>query len=340
LKNRILIVGHGLSGAILAHTFLQKKQSVDVCEANFPYHASKIAAGLVNPFIGPKLNTPVDIEECFTEIKKFGDYFEKLGGERFYYSLPMYRVFKTSRQADFWADRSQKTPHFCERPGIINNNEASSLGIRAPYGMGLTKCLRLHIQSFIEYSKHRLMESEQWIEGPVDYDRCSYQKIIFCEGFRVMDNPWFSFIPAAPVRGEIIGVDSYLETSVSNGTWAIPISREHFMAGSTWDHEVLETGPSQKAKEQILRSLNFIKIDPGKISKQLSGVRTGTVDRNPILGSHPQNKKLFIFNGFGSRGATTIPLHAKQMVEYILNSTPLPPLVDVARFKEFRAYKK
>jgi glycine oxidase len=340
LKNKILIVGHGLSGAILAQTFLQKKQLVDVCETDLPFHASKIAAGLVNPFIGPKLNTPLAIEECFAEIKKFGDYFEKIGGDRFYHSLPMYRVFKTSKQAEFWVDRSKKTPHFCNRPGIINTQDASLLGIRAPYGMGVTKCLRLHIQSFIGYSRHRLMESGHWIKGPVDYEHCNYQKIIFCEGFRVLDNPWFSFIPVAPVRGEIIGIDSYLATSASNGTWAMPVSREHFMAGSTWDHEVLETGPSQKAKEEILRSLDFIKIDPSKITKQFSGVRTGTIDRNPILGSHPQNKKLFVFNGFGSRGATTIPLYAKQMVEYILNGIPLPLSVDIARFKECSAFNK
>ena len=340
MKNRILIVGHGLSGAILAQTFLQKNQTVDVCEADLPHHASKIAAGLVNPFIGPKLNTPLDIEKCFTEINHFGDYYEKMWGERFYHSIPMYRVFKTSKQADFWVDRSKETPHFCYRPGIINTQDASSLGIRAPYGMGVTKCLRLHIQSFIGYSRHKLMKNGQWIEGPVDYNRFDYPKIIFCEGFRVLNNPWFSFIPVAPVRGETIGIDSYLETSASNGTWAIPVSRKHFMAGSTWDHEDLETGPSQKAKEQILRSLDFLKIDPGKVSKQLSGVRTGTIDRNPILGSHPQNKQVFIFNGFGSRGATTIPLHAKQMVEYILNSTPLPPSVDIARFKEFKALNK
>ena len=54
MKDKVLIVGHGLAGAMLAQVFIQHGVRVDVSEANLPYCASSVAAGLVNPLIGPK----------------------------------------------------------------------------------------------------------------------------------------------------------------------------------------------------------------------------------------------------------------------------------------------
>ena len=340
MKNRILIVGHGLSGALLAQAFLKKNQIVDVCEANLPYHASKVAAGLVNPLIGPKLNPPTDLHACLTAINHLTDYFQKKCGVKFYQSIPLLRVFKNHEQAGLWNKRSITHPDLCITKEILSQKEATHHGVEAPHGLGVTNCMRLHIAAFLQYSKHQLKETDHWISGLDMYETKDYDKIIFCEGFRVMHNPWFSHIPIAPVRGEILGIDSSLNTSVSNGTWAIPITENHFIAGSTWDHKIIETGPSPEGKEQILKSLHFIKIDTGKISKHLSGVRTGTIDRNPTLGCHHKNKKLFLFNGFGSRGSTTIPLHAKQMVEYVLGRAPLPAKIDITRFNKLNHLTK
>mgnify|MGYP001591909373 FL=1 len=307
---------------------------VDVCEASLPYHASKVAAGLVNPLIGPKLNPPTDLDECLTEINNFTNYFQQICGVQFYEPIPLFRVFKTQKQSDLWKKRSLTYPDLCVQQKILDQKEAAHHHINAPYGVGVTNCTRLHISSFLAYSEHLLKEADHWITGLNAYDEKNYDKIIFCEGFRVMYNPWFSNIPIAPVRGEILGVDSSLETSVSNGTWAIPIADNHFLAGSTWDHKAIEAGPSAEGKAQILKALDFISVDTKRVSKQFSGVRTGTLDRNPILGCHQENKKFYIFNGFGSRGSTTIPLYAKQMVEYVLNCTPLPTRVDMTRFNK------
>ena len=67
----ILIVGHGLAGAILAHTLIDRGLRVTCTEGKINHSASRIAAGLINPFIGPKLNIPLDFQQCIEVIHIF-----------------------------------------------------------------------------------------------------------------------------------------------------------------------------------------------------------------------------------------------------------------------------
>jgi glycine/D-amino acid oxidase-like deaminating enzyme len=64
MSQDILIVGHGLAGAILAHSLLKCGQNVRVIDSCSPHSATQVSAGLINPFIGPKLNIPTDFDNC------------------------------------------------------------------------------------------------------------------------------------------------------------------------------------------------------------------------------------------------------------------------------------
>ena len=66
-----LIVGHGLAGSALAHMLLKRGQRVVVLEDKSLHSASKVAAGLVNPLIGPKLNIPMHMGDCLMQSMNF-----------------------------------------------------------------------------------------------------------------------------------------------------------------------------------------------------------------------------------------------------------------------------
>ena len=325
-----MIVGHGLAGAVLAQTFVKFGIIVDVAEADLPHHASPIAAGLVNPLIGPKLNPPFDIDKCLEEIHEFQDFFSRNFGESFYEDIKLYRIFRNNEQANIWKSNPSKISHFFEKAEIIDPKETT---MTAPFGIGITKCLRLRIQSFLEFSKYSLIESDHWKQGAYNYEDEDYDVIIFCEGFRSARNPWFSYLPFAPVRGEILEIQKKLSFAASNGTWAIPQTLTSFVAGSTWDHSGLEKGPTAEGKKKILDDLNFLNLSTVEVLNHSSGIRNGTLDRNPVIGPHPKNQKVFIFNGFGSRGATTIPLYARKLVEFISERRPLPGHLNPKRFQ-------
>ena len=60
MKHKIIIVGHGLAGSMLAHTLLRRGVKVTVLDAKMAHSASQVSVGLINPFIGPKFNIPED----------------------------------------------------------------------------------------------------------------------------------------------------------------------------------------------------------------------------------------------------------------------------------------
>ncbi len=67
---------------------------------------------------------------------------------------------------------------------------------------------------------------------------------------------------------------------------------------------------------------------------QKAGVRPCTKDTEPFTGLHPEHSRLGIFNGFGSKGALTIPYHAISFSDYLQGSGALMPEADIQRHWE------
>ena len=68
-----------------------------------------------------------------------------------------------------------------------------------------------------------------------------------------------------------------------------------------------------------------------EIIAQQAGVRAVSFDRNPMLGLHPRDPRLVLFNGFGSKGALLIPYYAKCLVDFLRQNLPLPKHADLQR---------
>ena len=97
-------------------------------------------------------------------------------------------------------------------------------GMNAPFGAGLTKrAYQLNVSAFLNASKQYLMNNDSWESNKFDLEEYSdEQKIIFCEGFRVIDNPLFNHLPFAPTRGETLQIKTMAQTPMSNGSWYLP----------------------------------------------------------------------------------------------------------------------
>ena len=329
----ILIVGHGLAGAILAHTLINRGIKVTCTEGQIKHSASRIAAGLINPFIGPKLNPPPAFGKCMESNFQFFRKWEEEFGEKLYKSESLIRIFTSQKQANKWIDLTKNETTSKYTLSLIPGKKLEKLGIKAKYGAGETKVFRLNIENFLRLSRLKLKSINSWNEEifkPTDGSEAD--AIIFAEGYNVCDNPYFNWLPFAPAQGEILELSGPDLPAMSNGTWFLPSSTKRFLAGSTWKHTNLKSGPTKLGYDTIYENLKFMPISQYKKTNHLSGIRSGTKDRNPIIGRHPKFRNLYVFNGFGSRGSTIIVKYADHMANLIINSSRLPVEIDLHRY--------
>lgn len=331
---KFLVVGHGLAGAVLAHTLLERKQDVSVIDTNLGHSASSVSVGLVNPLIGPKLNLPEKMAECIQINKKFFAHYEKIWDQKFYSKIRFNRIFTSEKQKEIWKKKSNQAHYQPYTGELLNVSHYQNMEVNAEFGGGLTlQTYQLQVGDFLEASKEKLENLNAWETNKFKEDSLKSKfKIIFCEGYRVLENPWFNYLPFEPARGEVLKVTGSKSEAISNGSWYLPEKNGDAFMGSTWDHKNLTIGPTNKGKKEIIKNCKFLKLKNYRVSCHLSGVRSGTKDRNPILGVHSKHKNLFLFNGFGSRGTTNIPYYAEKMSDFLLEEKKLPKEANLLRF--------
>ena len=329
----IIVVGHGLAGAILTQTLIDYGLKVRCIEGKIEHSASRIAAGLVNPFVGPKLNIPLKFSECLKHNKVFFGKWEQKFTEKLFKRETLIRIFNSAKQAEKWIEISNSARDSEYSLSYMTNKCLKEIGLEGEFGAGKTKAFRLDIKKFLRLSQDSLESNDCWSDERFDYSEVSGKEIIiFAEGYNVSGNPFFNWLPFAPAQGEILEFMGPESPAMSNGTWFLPSSPTHFLAGSTWKHTDLKSGPTEQGRSKIYQKLNYLSLSQFKETNHFSGIRSGTVDRNPIIGQHPKFKNLFLFNGFGSRGSTTIKYHADLLVDFIINAAPLPYHTNLKRF--------
>ena len=63
-----------------------------------------------------------------------------------------------------------------------------------------------------------------------------------------------------------------------------------------------------------------------------AGVRPSSNDRRPILGAHPQQKNIYIFNGLGAKGVMLAPYFAQQLGANITAGKAIDKEASVERY--------
>jgi glycine/D-amino acid oxidase-like deaminating enzyme len=172
----------------------------------------------------------------------------------------------------------------------------------------------------------------------------SSRHLVFCNGYRAMEEPWFGDLPFAPDKGEFLVLEAASEQArrqlprrIINGAhWMLLHADGFWRLGSTHDDHHRDQQPTKTGKEKLLRGLAQLLLHPEacRIRHHQAGVRPATADRQPLLGTHPRDKRLHLFNGFGAHGSLSIPWYSERMVEWLLEGVPLPRNADTKRFSQ------
>lgn len=341
----VLIVGQGLAGSLLAWSLLRRGQRVLVLDDGHRSAASTVAAGLLNPITGQRLVKGPEVDACLSEARRCYRELEQQLARPLLHSKPIWRLFQNEQEREAWHRRAADPAYadYLGEPLPVMDSP------RAPWGGfvqrhtgyldtqalldGMREWLRTH-QAFREecFTHARLEVSERG----VGYAGLVARRLIFCEGWRALENPWFAQLPLTPSRGTILTLHCeapLTEVILNQGRWLMPRGGGEYRLGASYDREQLQKPPDQVEIDGLTAHLEtWFQPPPAyTLSAAQSGVRPNTRDKQPLLGLHPQYPALGVFNGFGSRGSLLIPWHAQRMAELLCEATPLPAQVDIAR---------
>jgi len=345
-----LIVGQGLAGSILAWELIRHEQRVLVLDNGRENSASRVAAGLINPVTGQRLVKSADVDSCLPVAL---DYYRKLEQhfvQQFYYPMPMLRLFQSAADRDRFRQRTNDTTYKkylgnSFLPGESGEPIADQLG-----GFEQRQTGYLDITSLMKAIRQWLEQLQSYLPTNFDYQELQLRddnvrwrelmvkKVVFCEGVAALDNPWFRWLPFQLSKGDVISLHSESalpKKIVNDGYWLLPVDGYTAKVGATYEWQWQTERPSELSRQELWEA--FQRITGGlkaTIFKHQSGIRPTTRDKHPIIGDHPSYEQLAIFNGFGSKGALTIPQYAMQFVNTLLYDRPLPSDVAIDRFAQ------
>jgi glycine/D-amino acid oxidase-like deaminating enzyme len=341
-----IIVGQGVSGSFLSRYLINAGKKVLVIDHSEPYSASKVASGVINPVTGRRIVSTWMIETLlpFT-LEAYTNFGNEMGCE----------LIAQHNILDFHPTPQMKLA-FDERQPVENKylrypeNEAQYRQyFNYPFGAGeINPCYLIDIGLMLQGWRNKLQEQDSlWEEffevnelafsndqSPV-YKNITANKIIFCDGTKGFDSPYFSLLPYAKNKGEavIVEIKGLPRTNIyKHGLSLVPWKQDLWWVGSTYEWNFTDLNPSQAFREKVGQLLNqWVKL-PYTIVDHIASERPANLERRPFVGFHPKHPNVGILNGMGTKGCSLAPYFAHQLVENMLNDEPINPLADVKRF--------
>lgn len=342
-----LIIGQGLAGSAMGYLLQKEGYRVLLFDTPDQNQSSRIAAGLYNPVTGRKMVKTWMGEIIFPQIEPFYRELEGQTGKRFLNSEKIYRPFLSIEEQNEWMGHSSdpEIQRFVE--AIFTESQYKEL--KDPFGGVLLRMAGwLNINKLLEgmaafFGDNLVLESfdENLLEKTVsgwNYQDIQAKNLIYCNGLGALRSRFFSFLPFAPVKGEILEVQQefFPDYIVNRGVFRVPLENGAFRVGSTYTWHDLDQGPTDSAKKELLEKLNeLVKVEVSEVISHKYGIRPATKDRKPFLGKHPTDQSVYIFNGFGAKGVSLVPYFSLMMRDFILHSKPLLKEVDISRYFKY-----
>lgn len=347
-----LIVGQGLAGTFFAHE-LDKRGHTFLVIDNGQDNASKTAAGIYNPVVLKRFTPVWQAREQITLAKKTLADLSELLGVVLDYPLPVWRVFHHDNERATWLKKA-KNPSLLGllSPRLITTSPPA---VQVPFGCGQVNLSgKVDIKALLQSYRLWLLKTQRLITDEFQYDqlnlgedKVSYQgieaqKLVFCEGYGLKHNPFFSALPLSGNKGEVLQIQVptlELPAVIKSGIFVMPLSganshqaKSNFFVGATYDWHDKTAQPTAKAKAYLLEKLSQLLQTQLTVTEHRAAIRPTVDDRRPLLGQHRRYPPLYLLNGLGTRGVMLGPMMATLLYDFIEKNQPLPEAVDIKRF--------
>lgn len=325
-----IIIGQGLAGTMLAFEFLKHKIKFRILASPVKSRASVVAAGMVNPLVFKRLTKSWLADLLLPEMKKQFSEIENLLGKPFYFEKEILKPL-SAQELDLWTHKMEN-PEFSAYIMSVGKGNYPGVCSESGYYGTVAGSGYANLSELLNSSKKYFLENNLLLEQDFDFASfnpggksfsfggISAEKIIFCEGYHLQHNPFFSFIKLNPVKGEVLQLVSneLSENYILNkNVFVLPVGNQRFKVGSTYEWDDLTEMPTQSGRTSILNRLEKLVEVKFEIESHVAGVRPAVSDRRPVLGIHPEYKNLAVFNGLGTKGVMLAPYFASEMVKIL-----------------------
>lgn len=341
-----LIVGQGLAGSTLAYNLIKKGKRVLVFDEEKENSSSKLAAGIINPVTGRRFVKSWKFDAFFEKAKTYYQQFEKVNNVSVFKELEIYRaLFSHEEQHDFLAKMENES--YARYLNEIETSTVLSESFKKSTTWISVNGARLDFNPYLVSIRNRLIsldfyraeyfdtsslqkQDSQWIYKSEEFD-----KVVFCEGFKMRNNPFFDNLPTVPAKGDILIVkvpDLQADKIYKHKCFLVPLSiPQTFWVGSTYEWNFKDEFPSEDKRKLLLDKLDASLNLPYKVISHKAAVRPTGKDRRPYLGTAENEKNLYIFNSFGTKGASLIPYWTEKMIDFMEDGIALDKDVDIER---------
>jgi glycine/D-amino acid oxidase-like deaminating enzyme len=352
-KMELVIVGQGLCGTFLSLELERAGISHIVIDERRPFSASRAAAGLINPVTGRRIVTTWMIDELLPFAVEAYGRLQGLFGSSFFEPAMVTDFFPTAQMRLAFLQRLEEGGAYLR---LAKDDHAWDGVFYSELGYGvIDPCWLVDVPGLLDAARQRMIArgvlreerfdvGELVVEpGRVRWREIEAERIVFCDGVESFSNPYFSLLPFAPNKGEvlIVEIDGLADaaragggTVFKKGLSIVPWREGLYWVGSSYEWSFEHAEPTEGFRLRTEAALReWLKL-PFRTVSHLAAVRPATLERRPFVGFHPQYPRVGILNGMGTKGCSLAPYFAHRLVRYLVDGGAIPAEADVRRFEK------
>ena len=345
MKIDYIVVGLGLAGLAFVEELIANKKTFVVFE-DHSQTSSLVAGGVYNPVILKRFTPVWNAEKQLEVALPFYKKIEERLSLKIDIKFKVRKAFKSIEDQNNWYEASDK-PMLSKfmNPDILNEKIDA---VVADFGFGeVHNTGRIDTEKLVTAYRNFLKETSQIIFEKFDYDAIEFKnknvsyksieanKIVFCEGFGIKQNPFFNHLPLNEVKGELFTIHAPeldIDFLLKSTLFVMPLGNHYYKVGATFNWKDKTLATTEAGKEELIEKLKKVLKVPYSIVKQFAGIRPTVKDRRPMVGVHPDKPELVVLNGLGTRGVMIAPTIAKNLFNHLENGEILNKEINIKRF--------
>lgn len=318
----VAVVGQGIAGILLARELQRAGKRVCVIDNADPCSASWHAGAILNPVNLGNMTPAMTAEQLDTAKEAYQDLSRLLGSQvcsalgLFAYVDKELPVSEITEAGLLPAEPPAKTailPFFVppERCSLYSLKVA-----RIHYAL-LRRDWLTHLENTAVLLRDTFDHSAlRWRTGGYAYKHLRFPQIVFCEGLRVRQNPFFQHLNFTKNRGDylLLQIPGLPADYVYHyGLRLVPEATGHFWYGSNYQWQYSNLHPDEVWKAKALDRLkHWLKL-PFRVLHHGVAERPTRAGQLPVLEQHPDQPGMYCFNGLGTKGFALGPYLARHM---------------------------